>query len=190
MLFVGRRNDTPVEDAYRLDFRYAVAARSADYLRLTMRSGDGPLGTRDYRIVLEAIPLDAGRTFVKLSYSYAYGTLSRIAMRAYLATFGSDKVGFTYEGRDGDGRPRLVRGMRGVMERNTMRYALAIDAYLASLRAPPGERVAERARGWYEAIARYPRQLHDIERDEYLDLKRGEFARMHSGACCRLAASR
>lgn len=189
VLFVGRRNDTPVREAYRLRFGYEVAARGADYLKLTLRSEDGPLGTRDYRIALEAAPLAGGRTFVKLTYSYGYGTLTRLMMQAYLAAF-SDKVGFSVEGRDREGRPRFVRGMRGVMERNTMRYALAIDAYLASLEAPPGERVARRLDAWFTATERYPRQLHEIGRDEYLGMKRQEYARMHSGACCRVASSR
>lgn len=188
VLFVGRDNDTRVEDAYRLSFSYAVAARAPDYLRLVLRSREGPLGTRDYRIQLEATPAGDGRTFVKLAYSYGYGTLSRVAMKAYLATFGAGKVGFTPAGRGPDGGKRLVRGMRGVMERNTMRYVLAIDAHLDSLAAPARERVARRTADWYAAIARYPLQLRDIERDDYLDMKRREFARMHAGDCCRVAS--
>ena len=188
LLFVGRKDDTPIRDAYRLDFRYAVLARAPDYMKLSLRSGAGPLGTRDYRIVLEAAPLDARRTVVKLSYSYGYGTLSRMAMQAYLATFGADKVGFTVEGRDGEGRPRLVRGMRGVMERNTMRYALAIDAYLASLDAPPPERVPRRLHDWFTAIERYPRQLRESDREDYVAMKEREYARMHAGDCCKVAS--
>ena len=129
-LFVGRKNETPIDKAYRLDFTYALAARTRDYLQLVLECGSGPLGTRDYRIVLEATPIDDGRTFLHLTYAYAYGTVSKLAMQAYLATVGAGKVGFSSQ--DGE----LVRGMRGAMERNTMRHFLAIDAYLASLQAP------------------------------------------------------
>lgn len=175
-LFVGRKNETPVERSYRLDFGYAVAARTPDYLRLSLTSTSGPLGTRDYRIVLEAVPVEHGRTFVKLGYRYGYGTLSRVAMQTYLATLGSQKVGFTREGGE------LVRGMRGVMERNTMRYALALEAYLDSLAAPPETRLLQRLNAWFTATERYPRQLHEIGRDEYVAMKQREVARRLSRA--------
>ena len=178
-LYVGRKNDTPIDKAYRLDFDYTLAARTPDYLQLVLKAGDGPLGTRDYRIVLEATPIDDTRTFLHLSYSYGYGTMSKVAMQAYLATLGASKVGFTTDARAGD----LVRGMRGVMERNTMRYALAIEAYLASLDAPREARVTRRLNDWFTATERYPKQLHeDIDRGQYLAMKQREFARVASAA--------
>ena len=181
-IFVGRKNDTPLEKTYRLDFDYAVAARARDYFQIVLKCEDGPLGTRDYRIVLEATPLDDQRTFVHLRYSYAYGTVSKVAMQAYLATLGASKVGFTSDA-SGD----FVRGMRGVMERNTMRYALAIEAYLATLDAPREARVSKRLNDWYSAIQRYPRQLgeDDIDRGRYLSMKQQEYARL---ASARVAA--
>jgi hypothetical protein len=55
-----------------------------------------------------------------------------------------------------------------------MRYYLAIEAYLESLAAPPGERLDRRLRDWYAAITRYP-QLHEpVGRDEYVEMKRRE----------------
>jgi hypothetical protein len=170
-LFVGRKNETPVERAYRLDFRYAVAAQQRDYLRLVLTSDAGPLGTRNYRIALEATPLGDGRTFVKLGYSYGYGTLSRVAMQTYLATLGARKVGFSTV--DGE----LVRGMRGVMERNTMRYALALEAYLDSFAAPQELRLRKLLDEWFTATERYPRQLHEMGREEYVAMKQREFSR-------------
>jgi hypothetical protein len=64
--------------------------------------------------------------------------------------------------------------MRGVIERNTMRYYLAIDAYLDSLSAPPAQQVERRLKTWFAATERYPRQLHEIEEAEYLAMKRKE----------------
>jgi hypothetical protein len=180
-IFVGRKNNVEPRDAHRLDFTYKVAARSADYLRLELRAAEGPLGTRDYVITLEVTPLDARRSFLHLSYSYAYGTVSRVAMQAYLATIGRNKVGFSEVPRD-DGRKELVRGMRGIMERNTMRYYLAIEAYLGSLSAPPETRVDKRLVDWYAASANYPRQLSEMERAEYLAMKQREIRRMHSSS--------
>ena len=46
----------------------------------------------------------------------APGIAGRIAMQAYLATKGSDKVGFTVTGRDVNGRPIHIGGMRGATD--------------------------------------------------------------------------
>jgi hypothetical protein len=174
-LFVGRKNDTPVRDAYRLDFDYEVIARGPDFLQIELRAGQGPLGTRNYRIVMELTPIDDRRSFLHLYYSYGYGMASKVAMQAYLATLGASKVGFTSDSNDGD----LVRGMRGVMERNTMRYYLALDAYLASLDAPAGAAVTKRLNDWFSATERYPRQLNEnIDRAQYVSMKQREYARM------------
>ena len=67
-----------------------------------------------------------------IQYSYTQGVLARVATSAYFATRGRDKVGFTRI-QDGDDPPHLVRGIRGALERNTMRYYLAFDAYLHAL---------------------------------------------------------
>ena len=174
-LYIGRKKDTPLSSAFRVDFEYGVRAREADYLHVVLHAASGPLGTRDYRIALEAVPIEGNRTFLHFSYAYGFSTLSRMAMTTYLATAGADKVGFS-SGPDGT----LVHGMRGVLERNTMRYFLAIDAFLGSLSAPPPVRIEQRLRGWFAATERYPRQLHEMDWDEYLAMKRREYARLAS----------
>ena len=180
-LRIGRKYDTPIERTQQLDFHFQVVARSADYLQVLLTAAQGPFGTRDYRIVLEVMPVEGGRTFLHLGYSYAYGTIARAAMQAYLSTVGARKVGFTVEGKDDSGRPVLVRGMRGVMERNTMRYYLAIEAYLRALNASSHEREGRMIEEWFAAVERYSRQLHELERGEYVAMKRQEFQRMHQG---------
>ena len=165
-LWVGPKADSSESLASRLDFEYSIAAHASDYFELALKAREGPLGTHDYRIVLRAIPLDAGRTFIHLAYSYGFGVIGKAAMSTYLATAGASKVGFS---RDGQG---FVGGMRGVMERNTMRYYLAIDAYLGSLAAPPVAQPAKRLNDWFTATERYPRQLGEgIGRAQYLAMK-------------------
>jgi hypothetical protein len=175
---IGRKADQRPEDANRISFGYAVQAESADYFRVALNAPEGPLSTKDYRIVLEAIPLDANRTFIHLGYSYGFGTMARLAMQAYLATAGAKKVGFTVTGRDAQGNPQYVGGMLGATERNTMRYFLAIDAYLGSLAAPEGQRLEKRINDWYAASLKYPRQLSELDRGEYVAMKKRESARM------------
>ena len=174
---IGKKIEQPVEDAYRVVFAYRVAALSPDYLQVRLNAEQGPFSTRNYSIVLEAVPVDRGRTFLHLSYSYAFGTAGRLAMQAYLSTSGSSKVGFTITGTQADGKPQHIGGMRGLVERNTMRYYLAIEAFLGSLSVPPQLRVEKRLRDWFAATERYPRQLHELEQDEYLVMKRKEYQR-------------
>ena len=173
-LVVGSKHDQPLARAYSLDFDYSVVAREPDYLRLRLAADEGPLGTRDYRIEVEVVALDNQRSFLHLSYSYRVGFAARMAMQAYLSTVGRDKVGFSEIGRTQDGQRQLVGGSRGVVERNTMRYYLAIEAYLASLAQPPARQFEQRLADWQTGVERYPRQLHELERSEYLALKRGQ----------------
>jgi len=106
--------------------------------------------------------------------------MSRLAMQTYLGTSGADKVGFSASGRDGEGKPQLVGGMLGATERNTMRYFLAIDVYLASLAVPEAERVDKRINDWFAATEKYPRQLHEMDRGEYVAMKKKEATRVNA----------
>jgi len=177
---IGRKFDQPVEKAYRLDFALRPVAASPAYFESRLSAGNGPIGTRDYRIVVSAAPLDKRRTFLHLKYSYSYGITGRMAMQAYLATVGADKVGFTVTGRDGAGQPIYIGGMRGAIERNAMRYYLAIDAYLASLSASPEQRLEKRLQTWFDTSERYPRQLREMDRSTYLAMKRDEHERQQA----------
>lgn len=177
---IGRKPDQPVRNAYRLDFALRPVAATPDYFESRLDASKGPLGTRDYRIVVSAVPLETGRTFLHLSYSYGYGVAGRLALQAYLATVGSAKVGFTITGRDGNGQPIYIRGVRGVVERNVMRYYLAIDAHLASLVAPPEQQLDKRIATWFDATEHYPRQLHEMDRATYLAMKRGDSERQQA----------
>jgi hypothetical protein len=171
---LGRKYDQPVNDAYKLHFDYKLANASADYLKAELSSGDGPLGTRDYRIAVEVAPMDTTHTMLHMSYAYGFGFTARVAMNAYLATAGSEKVGFSVDGKDGDGKPIYVGGVRGLVERNTMRYYLAIDDYVA---APAAAQLEQRLATWFDATERYPRQLHELEKSDYLAMKRVETKR-------------
>lgn len=181
-LAVGRKFDQPLDDTFKVAFAYTLAAAGSDYLRVQMAADEGPVGTRNYRLALEAVPLDEQHSFLHMSYAYGYGTAARFAMQAYLATAGRDKVGFSVTGQSAAGQPVHVGGVRGVVERNTMRYYLAIETYLASLSVAPAEQQESRLRGWYAATERHARQLHEMERDDYLTMKRSELRRQQAAA--------
>ncbi|KQU91129.1 hypothetical protein ASC78_19325 [Variovorax sp. Root318D1] len=177
-LFVVRRYDKPVEQAFELPFVYRVASATPEYLSVEMNAASGPLGTSNYRVTLEAVALDDRRSFLHFSYSYDHNMMVRMATQAYLATFGRDKVGFTVEGKGADGQPEYIRGLRGLVERNAMRYFLTLDAYLSSGAGASAER---RERAWFAAAQQYPRQLHEIDLDTYLAIKREDRQRDGTG---------
>jgi hypothetical protein len=168
--------DQPASSAYRAEFRYRLGEETASFLQVRLDAEAGPVGTSNYLILLEAMPAEGGKTFIRMSYSYSYGVLAKIALQAYLLTFGRNKVGFTEVAVDKNGAPRYISGMRGVVERNTMRYYLAVEAWLGAMSLPPGQRVEKSLRDWYAAVEQYPTQLHELGEGEYLAMKRREFA--------------
>jgi len=177
---IGRKYDQPLSEAHRVEFAYHVAASAADYMAVDLDADKGPLGTTQYRIELEAVGVDSRRTFLHLRYAYNYGLEGHLAMEAYLATSGRDKVGFTEVASQGDATPHLVGGLRGAVERNTMRYYLAIDAHLGALTAPAAQRFEDSLARWFAATERYARQLHEVDRDTYLAMKRREYLRQQT----------
>ena len=177
---IGKKFDQPVDKAYRVDFVYQLVARTDNYLQVRLNADEGPLSTRNYLILLEAAPAPSGQTYVRLSYSYSYGAMAQLAMKAYLGTVGRNKVGFTMVRDTPDAKPEPIRGVRGVVERNTMRYYLAIEAYLGALNAPAATRVEKSFRDWFLATESYPRQLHEMEEGDYLDMKRKEYQRLQA----------
>jgi hypothetical protein len=176
-LYVVRRYDKPIDQAFELPFVYRVASATPEHLMVELSAESGPLGTSNYRVTLEAVALDERKSFLHFSYSYDHNTMVRLGTMAYLATFGSDKVGFTVLGKTPEGQLDYIRGLRGLVERNAMRYFLTLDAYLS---APGPEQADRRQRRWFAAAEQYPRQLHEVDLDTYLALKRED--RQRDGA--------
>ena len=173
--YSGRKFYEPPEQAYVLRYVFRVEAARADYLAVTLTAKSGPFGTTDYRITLEAVPLESG-AFVYFRYSYRTSLMSNVATTGYLATLGSGKLGFTVIGHDREGKLEYVGGVRGVVERNAMRYYLAIQAFLESLDVPETRRTEQRFQRWFDLTERYPAQLHELEKADYLKYKHQELA--------------
>jgi hypothetical protein len=177
-IFVASKPTDSLEHAHRAEFSFDVAAAGPEYLNVALDAAEGPLGTNDYHIRLEATPLDAGRTFLHLAYSYSLRSSARMGMSMYLATSGRDKVGFSVVERSADGKPVHVGGVRGIVERNVMRHYLALEAYLGTLEAAATERLGRRLRAYHAGLERYPRQLRELELGEYLEIKTSDALRV------------
>ena len=175
---IGKKTPQPLTDTFGLEFSYRMAAASPTYLAVSLHADKGPLSTSDYRIELQVVPLPEGKSFMLLRYSYGYGLAGRLAMQTYLSTVGHGKVGFSQITKGQN--VSYVGGMRGTIERNTMRYYLAIEAYLASLKQVPAEQFNTRLHYWFDATEEYSRQLHEIDRPSYLAMKKDEYQRQQA----------
>jgi hypothetical protein len=172
-LKVARKYDQPVEHAYELDFTYRVIEASPTFLSVELDSHAGPLGTSDYVIRLDAAPLGETRSVLRLSHAFRQGAFSGLAMDVYFATVGHGKVGFTVVGHPAGGQPEYIGGVRGLVERNLMRYFLALEVAARELDgATMPDAYLRRLHGWYQAAEAYPRQLHEVDMQTYLELKR------------------
>lgn len=178
-LVVGlvRRVDTGAEAAMPLELSFTREAQS-DGLKVDLQARRGPVGTRDYRIGIAAIPVAPGQTFLRLRYAYRYGVTARLLAKAYLAGPGGDKAGFSRAGVDERGAPRYVDGLRGAVERNALRCYLAIDAHVVTLAAPAPARFEVSLRHWMAAIRPYP-QLQEEDIDRYVSAKRRAYRHWH-----------
>lgn len=176
-LRVGKKGPQSIEAATLLSFAWRPPQVRPEYLSVQMEAASGPYDTGDYRLLAEAVPLENGKTFLHMGYAFSYGGASDLAMSLYLKTIGRDKVGFTRAKTGRGGEEDFVGGMRGVAERNTMRYYLAIDAYLDSLAVPREQQLEKRLQAWFDATERYPRQLREVDREAYLRMKRDEVRR-------------
>ena len=165
-------SDAPAQ-GYWLPLVWHPPVATGDFFEARMSAASGPFGTGDYRIMLEVMPLPAGRCFGVFQYSYRYSVVARLATQLYLASTTREKVGFSMV-PSAAGEMRPVGGMRGVVERNAMRYYLAIEAWLKTFEEPPARRFEARLAYWFDATERYARQLHELARQGYLEMKRHE----------------
>ncbi len=179
-LNLGKKHDQTLAETYKAAFNYQEISKADNYFSTELNAAEGPLGTSDYRIWIEATPLNSNQTFLHFTYAYSFGLTGRIAMKGYLATIGKDKVGFTVNDTLSNGQPDYIQGVRGVVERNTMRYYLTIDAYLANLNQPADKQLEKRLEKWFNSTEEYAQQLHEVERNDYVEMKRKEYQRQNT----------
>lgn len=168
-IYSGRLYYQSPEDSFRNDYQFARYQFQDDYLGVLLHGPDGPFGTRDYQIKIQAIPVEQ-QSLVHLSYAVSYNLVTRMAQRVYFASAGRHRIGFSQE-PDGNGELAPVRGLRGMMERNTVRFYLALEVFLD---APQPEQLDTRLRRWHQLTEQYPDQLKELDEESYLSYKAKE----------------
>jgi len=172
-LYVGRKYYQSPQEASPQSYLFVVRADKQGLLSVALSAPQGLFGTRSHHLQVEAAGIE-GRTVVALRSSYVQSLLTRVLTAVYLNTAGRNKVGFSREDTDSSASPRYVRGFRGLVERNAMRYYLAFEAFLDMQFVPVTQRFEACVNAVYDLMEKYPRQLHEMEKEEYLDAKRRE----------------
>ena len=172
-LYIGGKGYLSPEAASRQPYRVLVPARQPAYVAVSLSALQGLMAAKAHQLDIEAASVD-GKTVVALRSSYEQSAASKLATAIYLATTGRDKIGFSRERVGSDGQAAFVKGAQGIIERNLMRYYLALKAFLDTQALPDSRRFEARIRTVYELMERYPAQLHEMEMAEYLDVKRRE----------------
>lgn len=158
--------------AYVYDLR--VETQETGYLALGLLPDAERRATGAYPLVVELIAVGKNRSFLRVHYRQQLATWARLAADGYFATFGRSKVGFSVTGTDREGRPVYTRDLAGAIERNAVRYYLAVQAYLESLDSPPDKRIEQRRNRWFDLTERYSLQLREIDMAAYLENKKKE----------------
>lgn len=174
MLQIGTKNPQNLASTTPIDFNFLSSKPQAPVLETRLTSGTGPMGTKDDTLRINAIALNADQSFIHLHYSSRSSMAGRFATALYLQTLGRGKVGFSVAPES----TGLVGGVRGIIERNAMRYFLGLGCALQFVAVEvPVQRFDQMAACWYDATELYPIQLYEMTRQDYLDMKRIEFLR-------------
>jgi len=172
--YSGRKFYEKADDVYQLAYQFDINEQDKDFIHISLSSEEGPVGTSHYRLNVKAIPLGKSSSFIYFSYSYQYNFITSMGMGIYLATLGSGKVGFSITGKDKKGNSIYVDGVRGIIERNSVRYYLAIQSYLDTLHIKPKDRFTARIDKWFDLTEQHHLQLHEMDKKEYLEHKQLE----------------
>lgn len=172
--YFGRKTYQPPEGRTEVIASFRNVSQHQGYLDIILDADQGPFGTKDHKMRFEAVPIDGGRTFVHVSYAYSDSAALHLAAKIYFATLGHGKVGFTVTGKDKDGNPEYIGGTRGAVERSAVRYYLAIQSFMNTVRYPEESRFSMRISEWHDLTTRYRKQLYDLEKQEYMTSKAKE----------------
>jgi hypothetical protein len=172
---VGRKVYQSPEETHQIIYHYRKVDQHPGYLDIILSADAGPLGTKDHLMRFEVLALDGGRTFTHVRYAYNGSFIFRLAEKIYFATLGRDKIGFTVTGKERDGNPIYIRGPRGALERNAVRYYFAIQSFMNTLHYPEESRFRMRINDWYDLTNRYRKQLYELDKEDYFTIKSQEY---------------
>lgn len=171
--YSGRKFYQKADDVRDIKYTFKVKAINNDYFSVILTEEQHD--SKDFNVQVAAIPLTDNSTFFYISYQYQYGFFMHAAMSTYLATFGYNKVGFSIIGKDKNSKPIYVDGIRGVIERNIVRYYFAVKSYLETQKVAKNEQFESRISYWFDLTEKYHKQLYEMDKPDYLKYKKLEY---------------
>lgn len=170
-LYLGRKNYQTPQQANVIHYVFH-ASRDAQRIEVFLDADGGPLGTHDNHIHLDALGVD-GKTLIHFTSSMRFGAMSRLATSTYLSTSGRSKIGFSkIPGPKGEAVP--IKGVKAMIERNAVRYFLALQVYLDTHALPEAGRFEQQIHRWFELTEHFHAQLYELPKADYLANKRRE----------------
>ena len=170
--YAGRKFYQPAENAFALQYQFQIKEKTKDYFKLLLSADDGPFSTSDYRISVEVLAVE-NESVIHFSLAYNSSFSSRMGTSVYLSTIGSDKKGFSQQINE-LGQSEFIQGTEGIIERNVMRYFLALKVFLEQDTADPTS-TQKLASDWYDESEQYSLQLHELDKKDYMANKAREF---------------
>ena len=167
--YIGAKGYMAPDEAQLLILKVAVQ-NEEDVLRIGFTAPKGPFGSSNYNFDFRAIGADDG-VYLEFDLSSRPGLVSSLA-KIYFATVASGKVGFSTVSKGRSGKIRYVRGQRGGAERNIVRYLLSIQTYFATIdQEGQTDGYENRLERWFDLTQEHERQLYEMSRETYLDIK-------------------
>lgn len=174
-MYMGRKYYQHPKKAKQIEVSFDSGTTEDGILWVSLTADEGPYNTRDYVVSLVAIPSENGM-YAQFRSAAMTGKAIAGAMDLYFATLARSKIGFSIVGTDKDGNPEYSGGTLAMLERNVVRYLIALDAYMHTYDSAGDNPMLERAEMWFDATERFPEQLHEVERENYLRDKAKEYA--------------
>jgi len=171
-IYSGRKTYELPEDSFEMAYRFEIIRQDDSQLSLRLHADHGPLSTRDHLIELDVVRAEEG-SLLHFHISYQRSWLSSMLTNAYLSTLGRNKIGFSHSTQEGESRP--VQGIKGIIERNAMRYQIAINAFLNTQSLPEVMRHEAALANWFKQNDSHPEQLHEMDEADYMEIKREEW---------------
>lgn len=173
-LYMGKKSYQRPDQAedMRLNFSSGVNDDGVSWVELS--ADKGPYGTSEYYVGLYAIKAENG-SYVQIASSQKVGRTAMSAMNMYFKTVARNKVGFSTVGTERNGEPKYSTGSQAALERNVARYLIAVNLYLPTHNVTGMQGLQMRAAPWFDETEKYPRQLHEVDRDDYLENKEKEY---------------
>ena len=167
--YIGPKGYSAPDEVQVLDLAFQTLTED-DILTVEFTAPRGPFGSSNYDFIFRAMEVDGG-VYLEFDLSSNPGLVSKLS-KVYFLTVGSGKVGFSVMGKDRTGRVRYVSGERGGVERNIVRYLYSLQTYFDTINQENEEDIFRiRAEHWFDLTELHERQLYELPRETYLDIK-------------------